>query len=118
METLAAFMLLLSCSKDLAQCREVPAPAIAYESIEDCNAELAPAIGRAGEVSRVAIGKCLEFDQSLLEADAEIVWDITPEGGLVAGLVPVTPDEETDAALAAMLEDQEPGDGMLLANLR
>ena len=118
METLAAFMLLLSCSTDLADCREVPAPVVAYESIGDCNADLAPAIGRAGEASRVAIGKCLEFDQSLLEADAEIVWDITPEGELVAGLVPVTPDEQTDAALAAMLDDEVPGDGTLMANLR
>ena len=117
METLAAFMLLLSCSTDLADCREVPAPTVAYESIEECNAALAPAIGGAGTQSTVAIGKCLEFDESLHEADAEIVWDITPEVELVAGLVAVTPDEQTDAAMAAML-DEEPRDDMLMANLR
>ncbi len=105
METFAAFMLLLSCSKDLVACQELPAPTVAYASVEECSQALTPHIGAAGKDGRVVIGKCLEFDQSLLEADAEIVWDVTPETGLVAGLVPVTPDEQTDAVVASMIDE-------------
>lgn len=117
METLAAFMLLLSCSKDLATCTQIPAPTVAYSSVEECNAALAPQIGRAGKGAKVAIGKCIEFDQSPLEADAEIVWDISPQGELVAGLVAVTPDEQTDAALAELLDEKSDED-LLVARLR
>ena len=103
METLAAFMLLLSCSQDLTACEEVPAPAAAYQTLDECSAALVPALGGTGATDGLVVGTCLEFDVSLLEADAEIVWDITPEGELVAGVVAITPDEETDAALAEML---------------
>ena len=106
METLAAFMLLLSCSQDLTVCEEVPAPAAAYQTMDDCSAVLVPALRGVGATDGLVVGTCIEFDVSLLEADAEIVWDITPEGELVAGIVAITPDEETDATLAEMLHGE------------
>ena len=84
MEHIAAVLLLVSCSADLADCREIPAPATIYESLEDCDSELpftlADLSGRAARI----IGTCVEVDPALEEEDAELVWDVKAGGTLVA----------------------------------
>jgi hypothetical protein len=56
MEHIAAFMILIACSDDLQACNEIPAPAVAYETVQECEAELTPAMRTisavAGQVLR------------------------------------------------------------------
>ncbi|WP_417435959.1 hypothetical protein [Hoeflea sp.] len=91
MEHIAAFMLLIACSDDLQACKEYPAPAIAYETVEQCQAELTPAIRTIPAPQRKSFGKCVEIDPALLYEDAEIVWDITPEGQFEVSLELINP---------------------------
>ena len=44
MEHIAAFMILIACSDDYKTCTEQPAPAVAYEAVSQCEAELSPSI--------------------------------------------------------------------------
>ena len=45
MEHIAALLLIIGCSGDLSQCRELPAPVAVYEAVEDCNQELPDSLG-------------------------------------------------------------------------
>jgi hypothetical protein len=91
MEHIAAFMLLIACSEDLQACKEYPAPAVAYETVGQCEAELTPAI-RAMSVSQTrSFGKCVEIDPALLYEDAEIVWDVSREGKIEVSIEVINP---------------------------
>lgn len=93
MEHIAAFLLAVSCSGDLGECRELPAPLPVYETVQDCNAEL-PAIRRIYEdASPNLFIRCFEVDPLLAEENAEIVWDVTQKEGLTAVVEPIGPDE-------------------------
>jgi len=91
MEHIAAFMLLIACSEDLQACKEYPAPAVAYETVEQCQAELPPAIRTISPSQAKTFGKCVEIDPALIYEDAEIVWDVTQEGGLEVNLEVINP---------------------------
>jgi len=91
MEHIAAFMLLIACSEDLQACREYPAPAIGYETVEQCQAELTPAISTIPTDQDKTYGKCVEIDPALLYEDAEIVWDVTHQGGIEVTLEVINP---------------------------
>lgn len=91
MEHIAAFMLLIACSDDLQACKEYPAPAIGYETVEDCHSELMPAIRTMGAAQPKTYGKCVEIDPALLYEDAEIVWDVTQQGGIEVTLEVINP---------------------------
>jgi len=91
MEHIAAFMLLIACSDDLQVCKEYPAPAIGYETTEQCEAELAPAIRTIPEGQAKTFGKCVNIDPALLYEDAEIVWDVTQQGQIEVTLEVVNP---------------------------
>jgi len=93
MEHIAAFLLIIGCSPDLADCRELPAPLPVYETIEDCQAEIGPVTtAHQGEAERVLSG-CFEVDPLLTETDAEVVWNVTVEEGLTASVEPYEPPE-------------------------
>ena len=91
MEHIAAFMLLIACSDDLQACREYPAPAVAYETVEQCRAELTPAIRAMSASQTKSFGKCVEIDPALFYEDVEIVWDVTREGGIEVTLEVINP---------------------------
>lgn len=91
MEHIAAFMLLIACSEDLQVCKEYPAPAIAYETAEQCQDELKPAIRIISTSLAKSFGKCVEIDPALTYEDAEIVWDVTQAGGLEVSLEVTNP---------------------------
>lgn len=98
MEHIAAFLLIVGCSPDLAECRELPTPTAIYEAIEDCEAER-PAIAAAHEgAAERMYAQCFQVDPALTETDAEIVWDITADGKLSAW---VEPYEETEVLVAS-----------------
>lgn len=82
MEHIAAFMILIACGDDYKTCSEHPAPAIAYETVRQCEAELSPYIRMMAAEQEHALGKCIEIDPALFYEDAEIVWDVTAKGKL------------------------------------
>jgi hypothetical protein len=91
MEHIAAFMILIACSDDLQACNEIPVPAVAYETVQECEAELTPAMRTISASQDKSYGKCVEIDPALLYEDAEIVWDVTRNGGLEVTLEIVNP---------------------------
>lgn len=90
MEQLAALLLIVGCSEDLANCTELPAPAPIYENTEDCERELPPAMRGYVQSFPQILAKCVPVDPALEEGDAELVWDISPEGDLIASVEPPT----------------------------
>ena len=84
MEHIAALLLLIGCSDDLSQCRELPAPTSIFETMEDCDAVIGSTRrGFEGAQPRV-FAQCVYVDPAMEEEDAELVWDITPDGRLEA----------------------------------
>ncbi|MDZ7602696.1 MAG: hypothetical protein U1A06_15090 [Hoeflea sp.] len=99
MEHIAAFMILIACSDDYQTCAEQPAPAVAYETVRQCEVELSPSIRMMTVEQGHALGKCVEIDPALFYEDAEIVWDVSTEGDLEVVLELINP-EMTSPALA------------------
>ena len=92
MEHIAALLLIIGCSGDLSQCRELPAPVAVYEAVEDCNQELPDSLGAfTGQVDRL-FALCVPVDPALEEEDAELTWDVLPDGTLVAAIEAAPPD--------------------------
>ncbi|WP_331373449.1 hypothetical protein [Sinorhizobium chiapasense] len=91
MEHVAAIMVLVGCMQETTACREVPSPVVAFETVEECQALLPPAMEEVGKVFKTAYGKCAEVDPALIVESAVIEWTITPARKLE---VTVTPDEE------------------------
>jgi len=91
MEHIAALLLIIGCSDDLSQCTELPAPVPVYEAVEDCNRELPDSLGGfTGQYGQL-FARCVQVDPALEEEDAELTWDVHPDGTLVASIeiVPV-----------------------------
>ena len=91
MEHIAAFMILIACSDDLQACNEIPAPAIAYETVQECEAELTTAMRTISASQDNSYGKCVEIDPALFYEDVEIVWDVTRIEGLEVTLEVINP---------------------------
>ncbi|CAG1013534.1 MAG: hypothetical protein F9K19_17705 [Rhizobiaceae bacterium] len=86
MEHIAALLLIVGCSADLAECRELPAPVPVFETAEECDAELPRAsLGYDGAYPHV-VARCIAVDPAMEEADAELVWDVRSDGSLVASI--------------------------------
>ena len=84
MEHIAAVLLIVGCSPDLSECRELPAPVPVFEAYEECDAALPAAFDARKADSPRIFARCVFVDPALEEEDAELVWDITPGGMLVA----------------------------------
>lgn len=92
MEHIAALLLIIGCSDDLRQCRELPAPVPLYEAAEDCNRELPGSLGAfTGQYGRL-FARCVAVDPAMEEEDAELTWDVRPDGTLVASVDAVPSD--------------------------
>lgn len=86
MEHIAALLLIVGCSNDLAQCRELPSPVTVFETEEECRDELPVRLGLfTGKHPRV-FAQCVAVDPALEEEDAELVWDVHQDGKLVASI--------------------------------
>lgn len=96
MEHIAAILLMIGCSGDLAKCEEIAVPTFAYETMEDCNSDLSSVRSAAEGTYPRMFAECLSVNPMLVEADAELVWDIE-DGKLVASLEPMV---EPDMAVA------------------
>lgn len=82
MEHIAAIMMLVGCTQGNIECRELPAPAIGFETAEECQELLQPSIDSVRGGSRIVYGKCTAVDPALFIEDATIIWDVTPSGEL------------------------------------
>jgi hypothetical protein len=86
MEHIAAFLLIVGCSDNFTECRELPAPIPIFETAEECQQEL-PIGLRSVEGERPRLfAQCLTIDPALEEEDAQLVWNVTPDGGLKASI--------------------------------
>lgn len=86
MEHIAALLLIIGCSDDMAQCRELPAPVTVFETAEECEALLPDALrGLSGSHSQL-MAQCVAVDPAMEEADAELVWNIQQDGTLYAAV--------------------------------
>ncbi|AKI00427.1 hypothetical protein IMCC20628_01714 [Hoeflea sp. IMCC20628] len=109
MEHIAAFMLLIACSDDRQACSEQPAPAVAYETVQQCELELSPAIASISQIKEKSFGKCVEVDPALFYEDAEIVWDVTSAGGIEVAVQLINPDMDiNEVAQAPQSDNQTP----------
>jgi len=84
MEHIAAILLIVACSE--AECRELPAPVPVFETLEECQGELQPAVSAYVTRHPQVFARCVEVDPALEEEDAVLVWDIGRDGTLEASL--------------------------------
>ncbi len=77
MEHIAAIMMLVGCTQGNIECKELPAPAVGFETAEECQELLQPSINDARGTYKIVYGKCAEIDPALYIEDATITWDIT-----------------------------------------
>lgn len=88
MEHIAALLLIVGCSGDLGECRELPAPVPVFETMEECDAVLPAAFENARPQGERVFASCVFVDPAMEEMGAELVWDVLPEGRLVASVEP------------------------------
>lgn len=86
MEHLTALMILIGCGGPTS-CNELPAPAVAYETVAECRRELKPAMMKAVDRTREVYGTCAEVDPAALEQDASIYWDLSKDGKISVQVV-------------------------------
>ena len=86
MEHIAALLLIVGCSGDYAQCRELPAPIPLYETTEECEGDLPIAMAMVSDEAERVLARCVFVDPALEEEDADLVWDIKPDGTLHASI--------------------------------
>ena len=84
MEHIAALLLIVGCSDDMAHCRELPVPVPVYETVEECESDLQPSISLFTTKHPQVFGQCVEVDPAIEEEDAKLVWDVKPDGTLYA----------------------------------
>lgn len=89
MSAAAILLMIVGCNGGAEDCRELPAPAPFYSSTESCEADNAKAVERHSDDFDYVFGACALFDEDLLGSDAEIVWDVSMEGGLVVAVEPL-----------------------------
>lgn len=102
MEHIAAIMMLVGCTQGNVECKELPAPAVGFETAEECHALLQPSINDARGKYKIVYGKCAAIDPALYIEDATITWDITPAHELD---VQVTFDEPAKPVVVAGKRD-------------
>lgn len=104
MEHIAAIMMLVGCTQGNVECKELPAPAVGFETAEECQALLQPSVNDIRSKYKIVYGKCAAIDPALYLEDATITWDVTPAKGLE---VQVTFDEPAAPMLVAGKRDPQ-----------
>ena len=82
MEHIAALLLIVGCSQDMKQCEELPSPVTVYETAAECDTELPAALHQMDGSKPRVMGTCVYVDPAMEEENAELVWDLTPDGAL------------------------------------
>ena len=87
MEHIAALLLLVGCSDNLEQCREIPAPEPIFETMQACDEVLPVTFEAPKHSSPKVFAKCVYVDPAMHEEDAELVWEVTSSAGLEAEVI-------------------------------
>jgi hypothetical protein len=107
MEHIAALLLLIGCNDSATLCEELPAPTVGYETIEQCEEAITPALHFEAKHHPLLIAKCLSLDP-LVEGDMEIVWEIDGKGELHAQVVPVEDDAtQAEPVIAGVIPERK-----------
>jgi hypothetical protein len=83
-EHIAAVLLIIGCSDDLSECRELPAPASVFETEQECDDALPNSLGAFTGQFEQLYAQCLPVDPAMDEEEAELVWEVHHDGTLVA----------------------------------
>lgn len=86
MEHIAALLLIVGCSGDLKTCDELPSPVTIFETSAECDAQLPVTLREYGSRHPKVLATCVPVDPAMEEEDAELVWDVTPDGTLRASV--------------------------------
>jgi hypothetical protein len=86
MEHIAAMLLVIGCSNAMSDCRELQVPVSVFETAQQCVAERPFAMGDVAGQAQHILAKCLPVDPALEDDYDQVVWKVTPDGGLEASL--------------------------------
>ncbi|RAZ85496.1 hypothetical protein DPM33_28940 [Mesorhizobium hawassense] len=86
MEHIAALLFVVGCSSSMTDCRELQVPVSVFETEQACTAERPFALGDLRGKAPHIIGQCLAADPALEDDYDQIVWNVRPDGTLVASL--------------------------------
>ena len=86
MEHIAALLFVVGCSSSMTDCRELQVPVSVFETEQACTAERPFALGDLQGQAPHIIGKCLSVDPALEDDYDQIVWNVKPDGTLIASL--------------------------------
>jgi hypothetical protein len=92
-EDIAALLLVIGCSDDLSQCRELPAPVSIFETKEDCDQQLPDSLGAFTGQFEQLYAQCLSVDPAMEDEDTELVWEVHRDGTLIASVEAAPPQE-------------------------
>ena len=101
-EDIGALLLIVGCFDDLSQCHELPPPVSIFETTEACDQQLPNSLGAfTGEFEQL-YAQCLTVDPTMEDEDAELVWEVHPDGTLFASVeaAPPQPIEPTGTLVA------------------
>lgn len=86
MEHIAAVLLVIGCSNNMTECRELNVPVSVFETAAECIAQRPFAMSDVrGQAARI-VAKCLPVDPALEDDYDQIVWNVRPDGSLDASV--------------------------------
>ncbi|HEY4193112.1 MAG TPA: hypothetical protein VGM46_10755 [Mesorhizobium sp.] len=86
MEHIAALLLIVGCSNNLTQCRELPVSVSVFETMAECSAERPFAVGDLADPAKRIFSRCLAVDPALEDDYNEIAWNVRPDGTFEASV--------------------------------
>lgn len=87
MEHIAALLLVIGCSGDLNDCREIPAPNSVFEAYNECEQVLPETRQAMNGLRPRVFAQCLFVDPAEDEDAAQLVWNVDKATGLNAQIV-------------------------------
>lgn len=104
MEHIAALILLIGCNDSTTNCVELAAPTVGYETVQQCEEDVAPALRMAGKSYPLVIAQCVPVDP-LAEGDMELAWSIDAQGRLHAEVTPADDTLAERQTIVAQISD-------------
>jgi len=80
MSSLFAFMILVSCSDGLHNCRVAEDMFIAFPTVEYCELQLEPSIRKISLRGEQIFGRCMSANNDLVSSDATVNWQVDLNG--------------------------------------
>jgi hypothetical protein len=87
MEHAAALLLLIGCTDDFSQCRELAAPTTFYQTKAECDRALPSSLGAFMGQFEQLYAQCIPVDPDR-ERQAKAIWKILPDSTLIASAEP------------------------------